>query len=176
MPWNYCPCWCADCHGISNRLHQCKLVTSPFWRQRSYVNITEFKSCSGPMPLFDINAKTSLLVIVGETNHLDNSFGSCFQGMLLLQMCEVILKEGLQDRDSAVGRTCMLWLRAKPRNLTISGSARRSKRVIFLIVLHLVLKEFYSAYNMQKHQTDFFCKTWCTWDIRVCFLFASKRP
>lgn len=59
------------------------------------MNITEFKSCSGPISSFAINAKTSLLVIVNETNHLDNSFGS-FQVMLLLQMCEDILKEALQ--------------------------------------------------------------------------------
>lgn len=72
------------------------------------MNITEFKSCIGPTPFFAINAKTSLLVIVYETNQLDNSFGSCFQGMLLLQMCEVILKEALQERDSTVGRIYML--------------------------------------------------------------------
>lgn len=64
------------------------------------MNTTEFRSCPGPAPFFAINAKTSLLVIVNETNHLDDSFGSCFQGTLLLQMCEVILKEALQDRDS----------------------------------------------------------------------------
>lgn len=102
------PLLCADCHGMSNRWHQCKLVTSPFWRQRSYVNIMEFKSCSELIPFFAINAKTNLLVIVNETDHLDNSFGSCFQGMLLLQMCEVILKGALQDSDSTVGRTCVL--------------------------------------------------------------------
>lgn len=141
------PLLCADCHGMSNRWHQCKLVTSPFWRQRSYVNITEFKSCSELIPFFVINAKTSLLVIVYETNHLGNSFGSCFQGMRLLQMCEVILKGALQDRDSTEGRTCMLWGGAKPKNLTISGSATLSKRVIFLILLHLALKQFHSTYN-----------------------------
>lgn len=80
--------------------NQCNLVTSPFWRQGSYVNIIEFKSCSGPVLFFAINAKTSLLVIVNEINHLDNSFSSCFQGMLLLEMHEIILKEVLQDSDS----------------------------------------------------------------------------
>lgn len=72
------------------------------------MNINEFKSCSGPISFFAINAKTSLLVTVNETNHLDNSFGSCFQVMLLLQMYEDILKEALQDRDTTVGRTCVL--------------------------------------------------------------------
>lgn len=156
--------------------YQCKLVTSPFWRQRSYVNITEFKSCSGPLPFFAINAKTSLLVMVDGTNHLDNSFGSSFKSMLLLQMCEVILKEALQDRDSTVGRTCMLWPRAKSRNCTSSGSAILSKRVIFLIVLHSALNQFHNTENMIKHQTAFFCKTLCTQDTGVCFLFTNKRP
>ncbi|KAJ7420336.1 DNA-binding protein Ikaros [Pitangus sulphuratus] len=60
---------------MSKRLHQCNLVTSPFWKQGSHVNIIGFKSCSGPVLFFAIIAKTSLLVIVNEINHLDNSFG-----------------------------------------------------------------------------------------------------
>lgn len=94
------------------------------------MNITAFEFCSGPVLFFAINAKASVLVIVNETNHLDNSFSRCFQGMLLLGMYAVILKV-LQDSDSTMGRRCMLLLRGESRNFTISGSTILSKRVLF---------------------------------------------
>lgn len=95
---------------MSNRLHHCELATSQFWRQRSYVNVTEFKCRSEPSSFFAVNSKIGLSGIVKRTNHLIILSVVVSKACFASRYVKSLLKEALKDRDSPLSSTCMLCL------------------------------------------------------------------
>lgn len=138
------------------------------------MNISAFEFCSGPVLFFAINVKASLLVIGNETNHLDNSFGRYFQGMLLLGIYAVILKV-LQDSGSTTGRRCVMLLRGESRNLTISGSTILSKRVLFSNCIVFGTKRVPQYLQCFKAPNCLPLQNLVYSNAGICFLFANRR-